>query len=181
MRLIVLGKHRLRRWALDIVLMVLVVAGVYVWTQWRGASDVATPATLPVLTLQKLDGQWVRYHPGANQVTLINFWSTDCPPCIAEIPALNWLQQWFGGAGFTVLGVAVAGNTPQAIAAARARFAMDYPLYADKNGAAAQILGGVTLTPTSLLINPKGQIVGRYVGAISLPVVVWRLLWMSHH
>jgi hypothetical protein len=58
---------------------------------------------------------------------------------------------------------------------------MDYPLYVDKNGAAAQILGGVTLTPTSLLINHKGQIVGRYVGAISLPVVVWRLLWMSHH
>ncbi len=173
-------KNRSLRWALDVVLILLVVAGVYVWTQWRGESSAVIPATLPVLTLQKLDGQWIRYLPGKNQVTLINFWSTDCPPCIAEIPALNWLQQWFGGSGFTVLGVAVAGNTSHAISVARSRFAMNYPLYADKDGAAAQILGGVALTPTSLLVNQRGQVVDRYVGAISLPVIVWHLLWMSH-
>lgn len=174
-----MGKHRLRRWLLDLGLVVLVLVGVYAWTQWRGENPGTTPATLPVLSLQKLDGQWIHYHSKEDQVTLINFWAPDCPPCIAEIPALNWLQQWFGGPRFTVLGVAVAGNTPQAIAAARSRFGMAYPLYADQEGAAAQILGGVTLTPTSLLVNGQGQIVGRYVGAISLPVIVGQLLWLS--
>jgi hypothetical protein len=38
--------------------------------------------------------------------------------------------------------------------------------------------GRVTLTPTSLLVNGQGRIVGRYVGAISLPVILWHVLWM---
>lgn len=152
---------------------------VYAFTQWRGAST-ASLQHLPILALQQTKGDWLRYRPEKHQITLINFWSPDCPPCIAEIPALNLLQEWLGGDGFTVLGIAVAGNTPRAVAKAGSRYGIVYPVYLDNSGEAARLLGGITLTPTSLLVNAHGRVVGRYVGVISLPVILWRLLWMPH-
>jgi len=173
-----LKKNRLRAWFVEGMLLALVVIAVYAFTQWRGDAT-TVPQQFPALMLQNTQGRWLHYQPTPGQITLVNFWSPDCPPCIAEIPALNTLQNWLGSKKFTVLGIAVAGNAPQAVAQARAHWNISYPLYVDGDGGASRLLGGVTLTPTSLLINGQGHIVGRYVGAISLPVVVGRLLWMS--
>ncbi len=170
-----LGRHQ--RWLFELLLLAFMLIGVYAFTQWRGAA-VAPPRQLPVLALQSPNGQWLDYRPSSGRVTLINFWSPDCPPCVAEIPALNWLQGRLNGAHFTVLGVTVAGNTPKAVEQAKSRYGITYPVYADSSGEASRLLGGVILTPTSLLVNGQGRIVGRYVGAISLPVILWHLLWM---
>ncbi|MBU2767417.1 redoxin [Acidithiobacillus ferrivorans] len=169
---------RCQRWLVELLLLVLLLVGVYVFTQWRG-SAATPPKQLPVLVLQSPSGQWLDYQPRSGEVTLINFWSPDCPPCVAEIPVLNGLQKWLGGAHFTVLGVAVAGNAPIVVAQAKSRYGIIYPVYVDSSGGVSRLLGGVTLTPTSLLVNGQGRIVGRYVGAISLPVILWHLLRMQ--
>lgn len=164
------------RWGRDLGVLLVLLLGVYAFTQWRGAAPGPSPRTLPVLALETPAGAALQYTPPPAQVQLINFWSPDCPPCIAEIPALNWLQETLAGRHFTVLGVAVAGTTPPALRQAALRYGIHYPLFLDGSGKAAQTLGGVVLTPTSILVNGQGRVVGRYVGAISLPVVLWRLL-----
>ncbi len=164
------------RWGRELGVLLVLLLGIYAFTQWRGAASGPPPPTLPVLTVETPAGAVVQYTPPAAQAQLINFWSPDCPPCIAEIPALNLLQKALGGPHFTVIGLAVAGTTPAAVRQARLRYGIHYPLLLDGTGRAAQALGGVVLTPTSILVNGQGQVVGRYVGAISLPVVLWHLL-----
>lgn len=39
------------------------------------------------------------------QVVLLNLWATWCAPCLEELPALNRLQQQFGGEGLVVVTV----------------------------------------------------------------------------
>lgn len=47
----------------------------------------------PLNTLLSIDGDSLNLKGG--QVTLINFWFSSCPPCLAEIPALNDLKSEF--------------------------------------------------------------------------------------
>lgn len=43
---------------------------------------------VPQFTLLSLDGQSITVGP-SNHVTILNFWSTWCPPCRLEMPELN--------------------------------------------------------------------------------------------
>ncbi|WP_428839150.1 TlpA family protein disulfide reductase, partial [Acidithiobacillus thiooxidans] len=67
--------------------------------------------------------------------------------------------------------------TAKAVRARMRELGINYPEYLAAGQGVSQALGGVVLTPTSILVNGKGRIVGRYVGAIALPVIVWKLLW----
>ncbi|WP_369573026.1 TlpA disulfide reductase family protein [Acidithiobacillus sp. IBUN Pt1247-S3] len=156
----------------------VLLAGVYAVTQWRGSSaDIAVPRQMPVLAVRTLGGQTAEISAAPDKMLLINFWAPDCPPCLAETPALVQLQRWFGGKGFSIVGIAVDGSKSSAVRARIRQLGINYPVYLASGQGASQALGGVLLTPTSLLINEKGQIVGRYVGAIALPVIVWNLFW----
>lgn len=44
------------------------------------------------------------------QVVVLDFWATYCPPCRAEAPHLNALQQRFGERGLRVIGLNVGGD-----------------------------------------------------------------------
>ncbi|MBC8014373.1 MAG: TlpA family protein disulfide reductase [Sporomusaceae bacterium] len=44
--------------------------------------------TVPQFTLPSLDGQNIIVWP-SNNITILNFWATWCPPCRSEMPELN--------------------------------------------------------------------------------------------
>ena len=167
-----------RRFWLELVIWVLLIAGVYGFTQWRGSrADEVLPRQLPALNVTSLSGQNAEIFQQPQKIHLLNFWAPNCPACLAETPILVRLQRWFGGKHFGIVGVAVAGSSARAVHARMQELGINYPVYlAAGQGAAA--VGGVILTPTSLLVNNKGQIVGRYVGAIALPVILWKLFWL---
>lgn len=41
--------------------------------------------------LQELNGQEINFQSLKGEVTLVNFWATWCPPCIAEMPSIQEL------------------------------------------------------------------------------------------
>jgi thiol-disulfide isomerase/thioredoxin len=43
--------------------------------------------------LRALDGRMVRLSDYRGKVVLLNFWTTWCPACVGEMPALNALQE----------------------------------------------------------------------------------------
>lgn len=71
------------------------------------------PGTVMTLELPRLDGSaFVKLDDFAGRPVLINFWGSECPPCVAEMPRLFAAASRQGGLQF--LGVAV---DPRAAAA----------------------------------------------------------------
>jgi len=60
---------------------------------------------LPPFTLPDLDGKPWSLTAARGNVVVVNFWATWCPPCVAEMPALERLQKAFAGQPLQVVAV----------------------------------------------------------------------------
>lgn len=60
----------------------------------------------PRVELQYLNGEKGSLRDFKGKVVLVNFWATWCPPCIAEMPSLQALQDSLGSENFVVVGIA---------------------------------------------------------------------------
>jgi thiol-disulfide isomerase/thioredoxin len=47
-------------------------------------------------SLKTLNGEIVSFTESENQVVIVNFWATWCPPCIAEMPSFQQLYEKYG-------------------------------------------------------------------------------------
>ncbi|MBG43124.1 MAG: thiol-disulfide oxidoreductase [Aequorivita sp.] len=48
-------------------------------------------------SLQQLNGKEINFSQSKNKVTIVNFWATWCPPCVAEMPSFQKLYDAYGG------------------------------------------------------------------------------------
>lgn len=47
-------------------------------------------------SLQKLNSEEVNFSQSEGKVTIVNFWATWCPPCVAEMPSFQKLYDSYG-------------------------------------------------------------------------------------
>jgi cytochrome c biogenesis protein CcmG/thiol:disulfide interchange protein DsbE len=66
-------------------------------------AEIGKPA--PDFTLQDLDGNTVRLSDFRGKVVFLNFWATWCPPCRAEMPAIETLHRKYRDGDVVVLGI----------------------------------------------------------------------------
>ncbi len=122
------------------------------------------PAALPDIHFLNDKGEEVSLKSFAGKVVLLNLWATWCAPCREEMPSLARLQQQLGSDKFQVAAVAIDKS---GLDGAR-KFFKDNKieglgLYADptaREGTALKVIG----MPTSILINAKGDEIGRLIG-----------------
>jgi len=145
-----------RNFAIAIILAVCVtVAGAYFW-----GSASAAPASTFVL----LDGSSKQTADLKGKVTLVNFWATSCVTCVAEMPKLISTFEKFKGRGYGTLAVAMQYDPPSYVVNFVQTRKLPFDIAIDNTGAVAKSWGDVQLTPTSYLVNKRGEIVKRYVG-----------------
>jgi len=118
----------------------------------------------PPLAYTLLDGSRSELASLRGQVVLINFWSTDCAPCVEEMPALVATWRRFAPQGFQTLAVAMHYDPPALVSNFAQAHALPFGVVIDNTGELAQRLGNVQFTPTSLLIDKRGRIVQRWIG-----------------
>ena len=118
----------------------------------------------PALSYTLLDGRKSDLASLRGHVVLVNFWATDCAPCVEEMPAMvaNWRR--YSPQGFETLAVSMRYDAPALVANFAEARALPFGVVIDNTGEIAQRLGNVQFTPTSLLINKRGEIVRRWVG-----------------
>ena len=137
----------------------LVAVAALAW-RWAGARDVA-----PAVSYTLLDGSKGHSDQWRGKVVLVNFWATTCAICVAEMPQVVATHQRFKARGFDTLAVAMSYDPPVLVANYAESRRLPFGVVIDNTGAIAKGFGDVQLTPTTFVINQRGEIVKRYVGA----------------
>jgi peroxiredoxin len=111
-------------------------------------------------TLRDLDGRMVRLsdHLGRD-VVLLDFWTTWCVPCQAELPLLEQLYQREKDRGFVVLAISMDGpETVAQVPSYARRYALSFPVLLDEETKVTAIYDPTRAAPLSVLIDRRGQI-----------------------
>jgi peroxiredoxin len=143
--------------------------------QSRPASGAVARSPAPDFELTTSDGQVIRLKDLRGKVVLLNFWATWCPPCKAEMPDLNALQQKYGAdRDFVVLGVNDEESAAD-VAAFAQREGITFPLLLDPEGRVIEKLFDVRYLPTSMIIDREGNIRDTWRGQIAREAMLARL------
>ena len=118
----------------------------------------------PDLPFTQLDGAQHRLTELKGKVTLVNFWATSCSTCVKEMPEIVATHQKFKAQGFETLAVAMQYDPPAYVSQFTQTRGLPFRVAMDHDGKLAEGFGRVELTPTTFLLNKKGEIVKKYIG-----------------
>jgi peroxiredoxin len=126
----------------------------------------AATASAPDFSLQSTEGRTVRLsdYLGKN-VVLIDFWSTTCDPCMAEMPHLVELYNQHKDKGFVVLAISLDG--PESLAEVNRVVhdkGMVFPVLLDQETTVVARYNPKREMPFSVLIDKTGTIVKKRAG-----------------
>lgn len=123
------------------------------------AANAAPPSTFVLL-----DGSSKTTADLKGRVTLVNFWATSCTTCVAEMPRIIGTYDKYHAQGFDTVAVAMSYDPPSYVVNFAQTRKLPFKVAIDNTGAVAKAWGDVQLTPTTFLVNKRGEIVKRYVG-----------------
>lgn len=129
------------------------------------ATDTGTEVgkAAPAVELTDLTGKNISLASLQGTVVLLNFWSTLCAPCVAEMPSLNRLSDALIDRGLRVIGVSIdVSDKPVREFIAKNNIAFTILLDKDKEVFFDQYAG--PSLPATYLIDRKGIIVEKFSG-----------------
>ena len=144
------------------------------WTGWRRAD----PAMLtqgrppapqvgfqaPDFTLTTLQGDTLRLSDLRGRAVILNFWASWCPPCKAEMPAMQRVYADYADQGLTIVAVNFTANDPRPnVEAFVARYGLTFPIPLDEGGQVFATYRVYSL-PTTFFVGPDGVIRDIVVG-----------------
>lgn len=152
----------IKHWIAGAALAAFAGVGAFVYL---GAGQSAAPESTFVL----LDGSRQSTSDLRGKVTLVNFWATSCTTCVAEMPEIVATYNKYSGKGFDTLAVAMSYDPPSYVVNFTETRKLPFKVAIDNTGAVAQAWGDVKLTPSTFIVNKRGEIVKSYVGAPDFP------------
>jgi peroxiredoxin len=111
-----------------------------------------------------LDGSTVSTQQLQGKVSLVNFWATSCTSCVAEMPELIATYNKFKDRGYETVAVAMSYDPPSYVVNFAQTRQLPFKVAIDNTGGVARAWGDVKLTPTTFMVNKRGEIVKRFVG-----------------
>ena len=118
----------------------------------------------PDFMLETLTGDKVQLSGLRGKIVVVNFWTTWCPPCRAETPALETSYKAYKDASVVVLGVNLTDqDSLNEVQSFVQEFKLTYPILLDRDGATG-LLYQLNGLPTTFFINRQGVIRTVVVG-----------------
>ncbi len=112
----------------------------------------------------------------SNQILVINFWATWCPPCREEIPVFIEMKRRYEDRGIKILLVNI-GEDVDDIEKFMRENKYDIDIYIDKKGETAKLFG-TNKYPETYIIDGNGILRKKIIGSIDWKgkEEVWRYL-----
>ena len=152
----------IKHWALGAALVAFAGVGSFVYLD-AGRSEA------PESTFVLLDGSSQTTADLRGKVTLVNFWATSCTTCVAEMPEIIATHNKYHAKGFDTLAVAMSYDPPSYVVNFAESRKLPFKVALDNTGAVAKAWGDVRLTPSTFIVNKRGEIVKSFVGAPNFP------------
>lgn len=155
------------------VILLAGLAWIYVSADQSGASTAGRiPAPqrgflAPEFSLATPSGQKISLADLRGKAVLINLWATWCPPCQAEMPAIQKYYDQYKSEGLVVLAVdSTAQDNPLDVVPFVTQHNLTFPILLDETGEVAAKYNLQSL-PSSFFVNRDGTINEVVVGAMS--------------
>lgn len=126
----------------------------------------AQKSQAPQVTFTTLEGKTISMAELKGKTVLVNFWATDCPGCIAEMPELIHTYQQYRSRGFEVVAVAMPYDPPSQVLNYSKNNALPFPVMHDGFGEISTKFEDVRLTPTSFIVDAQGRIIRKVIGEL---------------
>lgn len=155
-----------------IILYILVLIAGASWIVLSGETEetaavAAAPQAgfpAPDFTLKTAEGQTYTLSELKGQAILVNVWATWCPPCKAEMPAIEKMYNEYKEQGFVVLAVnSTFQDNPLNIAPFTTEYGLTFPILLDETSDVSRAYQ-VRSLPSSYFINRYGTITEVVIG-----------------
>lgn len=121
-------------------------------------------AKAPDFELKTLAGDTVKLSDLKGKKVMLNFWATWCPPCKAEMPAM---EEFHKEAGDDVVILAVNIDPHLDVKAFIDENGITFPIPLDEEDKVNETYQVLSI-PTTYFIDTKGNIGNKYIGAMNL-------------
>ena len=122
--------------------------------------------TAPDVKFNTIDGKQISMESLKNKVVLVNFWATDCPGCIKEMPQLINTYKQYHQQGFEIIAVAMPYDQITQILNYSKSQALPFPVTHDSSGEIIGKFGKVSLTPTAFIYDKQGRLLQHTIGEL---------------
>ena len=142
------------------------------------AQNAQTAESFWNLSFDAPDGKPLAMSSFRGKLLLVNFWATWCPPCVEELPLLDYFYQENKDKNVQIVGLAV--DQPSAVQAWLKTRPLNFPVGmaglagTELSKSLGNISGGL---PFTVVFGPSGQLLHRKIGKV-LPeeLVMWAKL-----
>lgn len=149
------SRHRWRKPLAALAVVVLAAIGYW---------SVSKREVIPDVTFVSVQGRKITSQDLRGKVVMINFWATSCATCVKEMPDMVSTYNKYKSQGLEYIAVAMSYDPPNYVLNFTETRKLPFTVALDTQGKLAKSFGDVQLTPTTFVVNKKGEIIKRYVG-----------------
>jgi len=150
-----------KRWFAPLAGLVLALVAI-VWMQ-KGLQGSPAPYPAPNFALVDLSGNTHRLSDFRGKVVFLNLWTTWCPPCRMEMPAMQALYRRMKGRDFVMLAVSSDEDGARAVAPFVKELGLSFPVLLDPAGRVSARYG-ISGYPETFVISREGDIIKHFIG-----------------
>ncbi len=139
---------------------ILIILLAYLWFAPAGQP------IAPAVQFTDLDNKKFTLAELKGKPVIINFWATECPGCVKEIPLLIEMYHKYKSQNLVIIGAAMSYDPESQVREMVRQKSMDYPIVLDSNDDLLKAFN-IKVTPTTIFIDAQGRIVQRKLGEMS--------------